>query len=150
MAEDKREAILTQIKAILDQAMGDGKSFRNKIEVPENARPASVLLDADETKEDAKDTALRGRPPEGAMIVMMSPEIFILCAGASEEVGQLLNAERVKIVKAILTDATLQGLCHNKEIRYEGFTTAMATGRSMEGQARLHFTIPYVLRPNKL
>jgi hypothetical protein len=51
----------------------------------------------------------------------------------------------------VLTDATLLGLAGpNGFIRYAGCATALAAGRSLEGEMSLAFAIRYVLRPTDL
>lgn len=148
MPEDKREAILARLVDIAKTIVDPNHVFRNKLEIAEDFRPAIIILDQDEVKDETKDPTGRGRPPEGPFYMLMSPEVFILERGTPEEIGSKLNAIRVKVIKEILKDAPLRALC--SEPRYEGFSTALASGRSMEGQARVHFTLPYVLRTNLL
>lgn len=150
---DKREDILVALGAALTallvaNSLPDENYKRNAQEVPENQRPAIVTLDGDETVDDALNPYGKGKPTVKTIPLAMSPEIFVLLQETDEDIGPKLNEWRAKVAKAIMTDATLNSLCH--EIRYEGFTTALANGRSMEGQAKLHFSFIYTLRPDQL
>lgn len=145
---DKREQILAQLEVVLTALVSNSTFFyRNVTEVPEDKRPAIVLNDADDELDPLLDPYGKGRPPIQGHPVMMSPEIFVLLQEV-EKIGTALNDWRARVCKAILTDATLASLCH--EIRYAGFTSALANGRSMEGQARVHFSFIYLMRPDQL
>jgi hypothetical protein len=68
-----------------------------------------------------------------------------------EELGTAINALRAQLVKAILTDTGLLAILgSNGEARYEGCATALARGRSMEGEMGVSFSFAYVLRPEEL
>lgn len=161
MAEDKREAILDRLAVVLQSCCDDPKHFfRNRIDVPENARPGIVLLDADETAK-SEEIAGKKRPASGPVRVELTPEIYLLASGKPDvtggepaadgkAIGKALNARRAKVIKAVLTDATLIELAHDGAIRYEGFATGLAAGRSMEGEAGISFTFEYMLFPAKL
>lgn len=148
MTEDRREEILTRLLAVYKSIAGNDNVFRNRDEISEDNRPGIVLLDGDEVKSDTIDASGRGRPSNAPVIIEMSPEAFILVKGKPDEVGSTLNEWRAKMLKAVCEDTSLNELC--LEIRYESFTTALATGRSMEGQARLNMTFVYALRISKL
>lgn len=145
---DKREKILERLVEVGASVVGDGKAFRNRVEIPESVRPAFVVLDADEFA-DESDYG-RKRPPMAPRIVGMSPEIYILLGEKPERIGPALSGVRASLIKAILSDASLVELCHDGDIRYGGFETGLAAGRSMEGECRLNFTFQYLLRPDKL
>lgn len=145
---DTRENILTQLLALMKQVVDPDNVFRNKLEIAEARRPAIVLLDADEERDQALDASGRNRPANAPKIVGMSPELFVLVKEKEENVGPTLNSWRVQIVKKVMNDPVLNSLCH--EIRYDGFTTALAAGRAIEGQARVNFTFLYQLRIDQL
>lgn len=145
---DKRELILVRLLEIAGSIEGVTFAGRNKTKLTDLIRPAIVIFDADETSDDrAKD---RGRPSHGPNLVGMNPEILLLVGGTPEEVGATLNGYRVKLVKAVLNDATLKQLTVNGDIVYEGCATALAIGRSMEGEMGISFTFTYFLKPSEL
>lgn len=148
MAKDTRELILVRLLEVAESIVGQGRAFRNRIEIPEKFQPCLVLLDADEAVND--DTRGSGRPANGPMRVTMTPELFLLLGKPSAEVGAALNAWRAKIIKTVLNDAALLALCHHGDARYEGLATGLASGRTMEGEAGFSFSFVYVLRPNDL
>lgn len=149
--EDRREAILVRIKEVLATYVPTNHAFRNRLRIPDELLkegPVAVVLDGDETPDD---TAYgRGRPATTPVIVTMTPEIYTFVADAADVVGTSVNTLRGKIIKGVLTDETLVALCHNGDIRYQGFMTGFAFGRSLEGEAGLSFAFQYVLRPTQL
>ena len=65
--------------------------------------------------------------------------------------GTVINTLRVRFVKAVLGDAQLSLIVgSNGDLRYEGCATALARGRSMEGEMGVSFSFTYVLRPEEL
>jgi hypothetical protein len=145
---DPREAIMARLLELMKLVVTPDNVFRNKIEVAEARRPAIVCLDSDETRDQTLDASGRNRPPTAPVIMVFNPEVFILVQEKEENVGTALNSWRAQIVKAVMKDATLKSLCH--EIRYDGFITALAAGRTMEGQGRVHFSFLYHFRIDQL
>lgn len=150
MAQDKRELILARVFAVYTAVAdaNNGFAFRNRLDIPENKRPAIILLDADESPDES--AYARKRPANGPAVVGLTPETYILASGDSADIGTTLNTWRSRIIKAILTDETLLALSHDGDIRYAGFATGLANGRSMEGEAGLSFVFNYMLFPSKL
>lgn len=146
---DKREDILLRLNAVMASLLDTPDyAFRNAGEVPETARPAIVVLDADEELDTKLDPYGKGRPSAQIIPVVLKPEIFVLVQETDDQIGPKINEWRAKVIKAVMLDSALIGLCH--EIRYDGFTSAFANGRSMEGQAKVHFSFVYMLRPDQL
>ncbi|MEK9752511.1 MAG: hypothetical protein VW338_04770 [Rhodospirillaceae bacterium] len=144
---DPREDILVRLQAVCAAVEGIAGCYRND-EIPETARPAIMILDADET---AADDDPQPRPPAWRRRVTMTPELYVLLGGPPATVGSDLNALRAKVIKAVLTDATLNALTLNGcGIRYEACVTALARGRSMEGELGLSFAFTYDLSPTTL
>ena len=80
-----------------------------------------------------------------------TPEIYILLGAKPEELGSVINALRARFVKSVLDDSQLGSIVGtNGDIRYEGCATALARGRSMEGEMGVSFSFTYVLRPEEL
>lgn len=146
---DTREAILDRLLVLAKTCIANPKHvFRNRLRIPDELLPAISILDGDETPDDSGYG--RGRPANAPIVVTMRPEIYGFVAGDEESAGQDLNALRALLIKAILNDATLLGLCKDGDIRYEGFASGMANGRSLEGEMGLAFAFVYVLRPKSL
>jgi hypothetical protein len=142
---DLRETILARLVAIAAEVPGVATAGRNRIGLSETARPAIIVLDADEAAEEEERT---GRPGHAPQLVVMTPELFVLAGRPAAEIGAELNAIRSRIVRRVLTDGPLLDLAGpNGLIRYAGCATALAAGRSMEGEMSLAFAIRYVLRP---
>lgn len=152
---DKRELILARLNTLFGTVEGVADARRNDLNIPEKKRPAVVTLDADESADDevpdGRGRAGPGPGPAGApIIVTMTPEVYILTGGKAELVGTALNALRLRLIKAVLTDETLLGLVKDRDIRYMGFATGFAAGRSLEGEAGISFRFRYTINPTKI
>ncbi|MCK1668624.1 hypothetical protein [Bradyrhizobium sp. 153] len=147
---DPREKILARLFDVLTTAAeaAGGHAFRNVAKVPEHKMPAIRLFDGDEATDEAAFG--RGRPASGPLIVAATPEIFVTLANDTEALGTEINTWRAKVIKAVLTDATLLELCHNGDVRYLGCSTALGEGREMTGDLGLAFALNYALRPAQL
>jgi hypothetical protein len=145
---DRREMILSRLLEIAGSTQGIVAAFRNKDEISEKRRPAIVSLDADEA---AADAAPSSRPSRAPRRVAMTPEIYILLGAKPEDLGTAINTLRARLVKAILMDPSLLTILGSSgDARYEGCATALARGRSMEGEMGVSFSFTYVLRPEEL
>ena len=145
---DRREMILSRLLEIAGSTQGIVAALRNKDEISEKQRPAIVILDADEAADDADPGS---RPARSPRRVAMTPEIYILLGAKPEELGSDINALRARFVKSVLGDSQLGSIVGtNGDIRYEGCATALARGRSMEGEMGVSFSFTYVLRPEEL
>lgn len=145
---DTREAILSRLMYLFTQVVGEGHAFRNRLRIPDELCPAIALLDGDEVPDDSGYG--RGRPANGPLVMYMRPEIYGFIASADADVGPNLNALRSQILSAVMNDSTLLGLCKDGDIRYEGFSSGLANGRSLEGEMGLALCFVYVLRPKAL
>jgi hypothetical protein len=145
---DRREMIVARLLEIAKSVEGIITAFRNKDEISEKQRPAIVILDADEAADDADPTS---RPASSPRRIAMTPEIYILLGAKPEDLGTAINVLRARLVKAVLTDTSLLAILgSNGEARYEGCATALARGRTMEGEMGVSFSFTYVLRPEEL
>jgi hypothetical protein len=145
---DTREAILARLLVLFKGILGEKHAFRNRLNIPDELLPALSVLDGDESPDDSSYG--RGRPANGPVVVTMRPEIYGFVAGDDDDVGPALSALRADVLKAVLNDATLLGLCKDGDIRYEGFASGLANGRSLEGEMGLALAFVYVLRPSRL
>lgn len=149
---DKREIILLRLFAVLSAVDGVTTYVRNRGHLPDDKRPAIYLLDGDEAADDRAFD--RGRLSESPNLVSLDPEVYIALDGRGPDnarVGEDLNAFRVKIVKAVLFDATLKALIGtNGQIKYRGCVTDLARGRAMNGEMGIHFTLIYHFKPSEL
>jgi hypothetical protein len=145
---DRREMILSRLLEIAKGIDGIAAAFRNRDEISEKQRPAIIILDADEAADDADPAQ---RPSRAPRRIAMAPEIYVLLGAKPEDLGTAINILRARLVKAVLTDSQLGSVVgSNGEIRYEGCATALARGRSMEGEMGVSFSFAYVLRTNEL
>lgn len=147
---DRRELILERLKAVYESVDGVKKAYRNRLDIPESQLPALAILDADESNDDQVPDGIGRRAGLAPIVVTMTPESYIIGAAKSDKIGSDLNAFRIKLIKAVLGDETLLSLCKDGDIRYMGFATGLAAGRSMEGEAGISFQFRYVIRPSKL
>lgn len=145
---DPREAILERLLAIFKTIVPEEHAFRNRLNIPDELLPAIAILDGDEDPDQAAYE--RGRPANTPVYITMRPEIYAFTADRPAAVGSGLNAIRRAIVKAVMNDETLLGLCANGDIRYLGYSTGLANGRSLEGELGIAFAFVYVLRPKSL
>jgi hypothetical protein len=145
---DTREQILSRLETIFATITPTVTVHRNRLRIPDEQLPAVAMLDGDESPDDTGYG--RGRPANGPIIVTMRPEIYAFAGGKQDTVGTTLNTLRTAILGAVLNDETLLGLCKDGDVRYEGYSTGLAQGRSLEGELAIAFAFVYVLRPAAL
>lgn len=146
---DRREAILARLLEIATGIEGIVRAWRHKSRVTEEARPAIVILDADEVAEEGEAAA--GRPFNVQRRVVMTPEIYIMLGGSPEEVGTEINTMRGRFLKAVLKDDELISIVGtNGLIKYEGCATGLAEGRSMEAEMGVSISFTYILKVDEL
>lgn len=148
---DKREQILSKLFLALQGVDGVATDacVRNRDQLPVGKRPAILLLDGDE--ESRRDADARGRLAASPNRVVLKPEIYIALDSRkpnNENIGQDLNAFRAKVLKAILQDVTVTGLCEN--VFYAGLISDLAKDRTMDGQMGLAIEFTYFLKPAEL
>lgn len=144
MGEDRREAILQHLERIAKTIVPPENVFRNQLDIPEDLNPAISILDGDEIPREGR----RGRGALAESIVEMLPQVVFQLQSAAP--GPKLNALKCAFVKAVTHDSLLVAACYEGEIEFSGFETGLGVGRSLEGEAVLSLTLPYVLRPAKL
>lgn len=159
---DRRERILTRMEELLQGVctqLGGWIYARNRGELPDEMRPALILLDADEAVGlPVQLNQARGQLRTPPMIMEMRPQLFAVLKDREPKnllVGtDLLTARRLilpLLLPSLLTDDTLKSLVgSNGFIRYEGLLTDLATGRSMRGECQFNFVFGYVLRLDEL
>ena len=76
---DLREEILARLVAIAAEVPGVICAGRDRVALSETARPAIIVLGADEAAEEDEN---RGRPAASPQLIVMTPELFVL-AGKS-------------------------------------------------------------------
>lgn len=152
---DRREEILTRLEAILYTIVMTPPLVhvvRNKAGLPDERRPAIILLDADEALTQRIEQPSRGltRPPQ---LMAMTPQIFYLAGNLPQNttVGQHLNAARIAIMDAIMHDDQLRDICGaNGSIYYGGCETDLKTGSTIEGQMQINPVFIYPFIPREL
>lgn len=145
---DRREAILARLSEVLSGIEGIRHVERNRDDADEHEMPCALLLDSDETADEAAHG--RGRPAFAQNLVSLTPEIFLVLRAPRHSTGPELNKHRVRIIKAVLTDPELTELCADGDIRYEGCFTPFGRGRTFQGEMRVDFTFVYRLNPMEL
>jgi hypothetical protein len=149
---DIREQILARLAVIVAGLPSIKKVYRNYVDFTEDSLPAAVVLDGDETTNDASDASMR--PPNRPTLVTMTPEI-ILCRIAPQ-VGPDISLMRRELVGRVLHDTELNdqivktGRAGNGTIRYLGCQTDLAWRRSMFGALKVNFDFKYQLKPDDL
>lgn len=105
--------------------------------------PAIVILDGDE---QAIDDEPQRRPPTVPRRFEMSPLFHIAVSAKRDEIGSDLNTLRRRVIRAVLTDATLATLYDRNGVRYDGLETPRTeSGRMVLSQRILRFGITYIL-----
>lgn len=147
---DRREEILVRLLVICDKEIeGIKRAWRNKDELSEHERPCIRFWDGDEGQSES--VTQNGHRGGGGHVYVMTPVVGIALGGAPETIGSLLNAMRIKVIKAITTDAAMLDACgRNGGIRYLGLNNAIEPGRAAEGEMLLQFAIAYPLIPGEL
>ncbi len=155
---DRRHEIVERLYEVLEAVsvtistgtIPAGNIVRNRNELPASLVPGIIMLDADEVRDQRAYSAPAGRqlPPSFCML-RMTPEIYVVLdvrKPHNVDVGADLNAARVAILKAVLTDQRLQDLCgSNGQIYYDGCVTDLARNRTMKGQLGISITFVYPL-----
>jgi hypothetical protein len=145
---DPREAILARLLIVASGVDETLSARRNETDISDSALPAVILLDGEEI---ADENDPEGRPANAPRRIAMTPEVQFRLQAKAANVGANLNLYRAKLIKAVLTDATLLALTVNgRSIRYQGAMMAAERGRSMEGGIGVAFTFTYLLRPGDL
>lgn len=146
--EDRREAILARLLVVAAAVDTSFEARRNETGLPDTQKYV-VLFDGDEhAVGDIPPRRSANEPPP--QIVEMTPEVQFRLAGKAKDVGTALNLLRIKLIAAVLTDATLLGLTvRGSSARFAGSATATERGRSMEGGIGVAFTFAYLLRPGR-
>jgi hypothetical protein len=146
---DKREEILVRLVQVISAIPGVWKVYRNRPAISAAQRPAIVVLDSDE--EGTLGAFALGRPLASPGIMRMTPEVCLMAAGESDTIGASLSAMRFLVIPAILTDdflSTLVGTIGG--VQYQGCTTDLGRGRTMEGELVLNFEIHYALKLSEM
>jgi hypothetical protein len=143
---DRREAILSRLEEILGGLDGGWQAFRNKEDLTPRMYPCFVLFDGHEDRIDSGERI--GMRTQGIGLVKMTPRIGIYLSEDPETVGPDLNAMRISVLKAVLTDAALlDSLTFNGDMFYEGAGTALDRGMEMTGEMLLSISFTYMLNP---
>lgn len=145
---DPREQILARVAFLLGEISGT-KVYRNTLRIPDErlkSGPAISILDGDETPDDSSQG--KGRPARGPLVMTMRPEIYGFVQNDDPNgPGPALSALRAGVLRSLMNDQTLLSLCKDGDIRYEGYTSGLAQGRSMDGECAIGIAFVYVLRP---
>ena len=101
---DVRETILERLVQVV-AIDGIITARRNDFEgLTDQMLPAAVVMDGDETSDDRDP---KSRPANSLRRITMTPRVQITAIAQPEAIGTDLNTLRARIVRAVLTDATL-------------------------------------------
>lgn len=145
---DIREQILARLAVVCAAVDGVAAVERNRLDVTGLRRPAILVHDGAEQFLDAPNSDSYGRVQR----VELSPEIeLLLRSDAAAEIGPQRSLYRTRIVKAVLSDATLRGLTGaSGRIRFDGSSAPRPTPESQEPRLQLDFVFTYTLRLSDL
>lgn len=145
---DRREQILARLIVIAEAIPGIAKAARNRQDVSGAARPAIIITDGHEVSDPQPNTS---RPSNAPALIDMTPEIVILYAAKSEDVGSGINTLRRYLIKAVLTDTELQAsVGTNGFIRYDGLLNELTRAKDVAAETNVNFTIRYPLIVSEL
>jgi hypothetical protein len=160
---DTREQIIVQLVTLLANVSGLLGVYRNRSQLPDDLRPAAIVLDGNE-----KQTTLIAPQKTVKMppaIMALRPQIFVLLPirtdqantivnGVFDPVGPELSQYRIQVLDAVINDPTLINLVGgprgNGQIEYLGCDTDMQTGMAigtLGAELQMHFEFRYVLQP---
>lgn len=143
---DKRELILARLLDIATGITGIVTVVRNAQLLDDAKLPAIQLIDADEATEDS-DMQPPGRTlPPGPARSAMSPEFYITVSGKPEDIGTAVNVYRARLIRAVLTDATLLEITGANGIRYNACAVDLSRAREMQASMGVSFTFTYLLK----
>lgn len=138
---DNRENILSRLVVVCAGVTGIASAERNRLDASGLLRPAVIVLDGAESK---IETEYRVRYSRRQMMGL-SPAIRIFTrADSGAEAGGIFNVYRGRLVKAILTDATLRSYVGTSgDIQYEDFSVSEPEPEPREYRAELTILFIY-------
>jgi hypothetical protein len=148
MSRDRREEIAARLLLIAQGLVGPDRAFRNETSVTAKTAPALVVWDGDETTPTEAGEA----DPQP---VELRPEIRILYEASAASIGTAINALRLQVLRAVLSDADLLAACSasargRRRIIYVGCGPGLEAGRRVEGELSLNFLFRYRLVADEL
>ncbi len=164
---DRREQIIERLVAIVGTIPGVVLTGRNLIDPPDSQLPAIIIHDGDEESDEddvTREQARGGRAP-GPVRVAMHPLLVVSVeppptapvtatdgtVSWEDQVGPVLSAFRLAILKAVLFDAPLAAVyTTNGRVVYHGMTSYLDKGAAVIGRSALTFRIVYPLIPQEL
>lgn len=150
---DVREQIIVRLQEIADEnkvAWGFKTVERNVAAIDDETTdmPALVVLDGDE---QAIDEEPSNRPATYPQRIEMMPLIHLAVSAKRQEVGTDLNTLRLRVMRAVRSDAQLIALVDRNRIRYSGMEAPRTEqGRMVLSQRVMRFTITYILKSSDL
>ncbi len=143
---DTREAILVRLAEIIGGISGIETTGRNLILESEVKTPLIVLYDGDE---EPMETA---KPGGAGQIRTMLPAVVLSLGDVADNAGPVTNEWRVKIIKAILLDATIKSLCAGVTggATLGPITTSLNQGRTTQVEMVVNLEVRYALIPTHL
>jgi hypothetical protein len=145
--KDTREDILARLLVVVAGIPNIKTTYRNNVDIPEEALPAAIVFDGDEETNGA--SIGQSKPSTTPLIATMTPEILV--AQQADQVGPELTALRRELIRRVLTDTQLIALVGtNGSIRYLGCQTDVGWMRSLHGVLMGLFSFQYSLKIEEL
>lgn len=138
---DVRELILDRLTTVVAGLSGFDQVMRNATEVSDTGT-YGIILDGSE-EEYESDPVRNALAPRR---VLLKPNVVISAVGESGNIGAVVNTQRGLVIKAVLTDPTLQGYCIDKNIRFLGSETVAERGRATVLSMNIEFGFTYLLK----
>lgn len=143
---DPREDILLRLTAIIAAIAGVETTGRNIDRSEDDRLPAVFLYDGGE---DAHENPMATGLSQNVMT--MTPTLLLAVTDVPEAIGTTMNALRAKVVKAVLSDATLVALCRGIRPcgpQYLGCEPMLLSeGRSTVADQSLSISVTYPFNP---
>jgi hypothetical protein len=146
---DRRELILVRLFEICQGFSTDvplRRIHRNRTNISGKAGPAIVLMDGIEDAVN-EPTARRAGKVYASYNIAMLPKIQLFDYGSHEEIGQKLNALRLKMIIRVQDDDQLIAIGGTSYglVQYMGCEPEIETGEKAEGRIDVKFAIHYPL-----
>jgi hypothetical protein len=148
-------AILKTLDGLAEVSAGVKSAWRDRLnlDIDEKYLPGAVWLDGGEDRR--VDTYGHAKPEMPHTLMELKPQVLLIekptSTIANADMGPLLAAWRVKIIKAIvLDDALLSLLGDGGQIEYLGHATDFEVGASMRGGLQVNFAMTYLFDPEDL
>ena len=139
---DKREAILVRLLAVCAGLDDIAATARNATDVAGGTRPALIVQDGSEERNDAPRSENRSRVSR----MELNAQVWLFVRAVAADAGPLMSRFRNRLILAVINDSELQTLTGTVgEIRYDGCTVIDPNPETREPRMDLNFAFVYTL-----